>query len=284
MSFTLLDRFSTIAPRYDVVLCDIWGVVHNGIVAHAQACDALMRFRAEGGTVVLITNAPRPSPWVVRQMNRLGVPRDAYDDVMTSGDLTRDVVAGRKGEAVFHIGPERDLSIFDDLDIRLAPVEAADYAVCSGLFDEYKETPDDYRSLIATMRDRGLFMVCANPDLVVERGAERFYCAGAIADLYGAHGGEVLYTGKPHRPIYEGALAKAAGIRGGAAAAARTLAIGDSLRTDITGARTLGIDGLFVSGGIHAQELGPGRSREALAAMFAVAGVTPWSVTAQLAW
>jgi HAD superfamily hydrolase (TIGR01459 family) len=284
MSFTLLDRFSTIAPRYDVVLCDIWGVVHNGIVAHAQACDALMRFRAEGGTVVLITNAPRPSPWVVRQMNRLGVPHDAYDDVMTSGDLTRNVVAGRKGEAVFHIGPERDLSIFDDLDIRLTPVEAADYAVCSGLFDEYKETPDDYRSLIATMRDRGLFMVCANPDLVVERGAERFYCAGAIADLYGAHGGEVLYTGKPHRPIYEAALAKAAGIRGGAAAPERTLAIGDSLRTDITGARTLGIDGLFVSGGIHAQELGPGRSRESMAAMFAVAGVTPWSVTAQLAW
>jgi HAD superfamily hydrolase (TIGR01459 family) len=284
MSFTLLERFSTIAPRYDVVLCDIWGVVHNGIAAHTQACDALMRFRAHGGTVVLITNAPRPSPWVVRQMDRLGVPHDAYDDVMTSGDLTRDVIAGRKGEAVFHIGPERDLSIFDDLDLRLTAVEAADYVVCSGLFDEYQETPEDYCSLVATMRDRGLHMVCANPDLVVERGTERFYCAGAIADLYRATGGNVLYTGKPHRPIYEAALAKSAGVRGAAAAPARTLAIGDSLRTDITGARTLGIDGLFVSGGIHAQELGPGGSREALTAMFAVAGVTPWSVTARLAW
>jgi HAD superfamily hydrolase (TIGR01459 family) len=284
MSFALLDRFSTIAPRYDVVLCDIWGVVHNGIAAHAQACDALRRFRADGGTVVLITNAPRPSPWVVRQMDRLGVPHEAYDDVMTSGDLTRDVVGGRKGEAVFHIGPERDLSIFDGLDLRLTAVEAADYVVCSGLFDEYKETPDDYHGLVAMMRDRGLYMVCANPDLVVERGTERFYCAGAIADLYGAHGGEVLYTGKPHRPIYEAALAKAAETRGAPADPTRMLAIGDSLRTDITGARVLGIDGLFVSGGIHAQELGPGRNREALTAMFAAAGVTPWSVTAQLAW
>jgi HAD superfamily hydrolase (TIGR01459 family) len=284
MSFSLLDRFSTIASRYDVVLCDIWGVVHDGIAAHAAACDALMRFRADGGAVVLITNAPRPSPWVIRQLDRLGVPPDAYDDVMTSGDLTRDIVAGRKGEAVFHVGPQRDLSIFDGLGVRLTPVEAADYVVCSGLFDEYTETPDDYRDLIAAMRDRGLFMLCANPDLVVERGVERFYCAGAIADLYGAAGGEVLYSGKPHRPIYDAAVAKAAAVRD-AADPARMLAIGDSLRTDITGARALGIDGLFVSGGIHAQELaGPGESREALGAMFSAAGVTPWSVTTRLAW
>jgi HAD superfamily hydrolase (TIGR01459 family) len=292
MSFTLLDRFSAIAPRYDVVLCDIWGVVHDGIGAHDDACDALMRYRACGGTVVLITNAPRPSPWVIRQLDRLGVPPDVYDDVMTSGDLTRDVVAIRKGEAVFHIGPKRDLSIFDALDVRLTPVEAADYVVCSGLFDEEKEAPDDYRDLATAMCARGLFMVCANPDLVVERGTERFYCAGAIADLYAAVGGDVLYTGKPHRPIYDAALAKAAGVRGAAAEPARMLAIGDSLRTDMIGARALGIDGLFVSGGIHAQELGPdrgletglARSREALRAMFDAAGVTPWSVTARLAW
>jgi HAD superfamily hydrolase (TIGR01459 family) len=263
-------------------------VVHNGIAAHADACDALLLYLADGGTVVLITNAPRPSPWVVRQLDRLGVPRDAYDDVTTSGDLTRDVVAGRRGEAVFHIGPQRDLSIFDGLDVRLAPVEAADYVVCSGLFDEYQETPDDYRVLTAAMRGRGLFMVCANPDLVVERGAERFYCAGAIADLYAATGGDVLYTGKPHRPIYDAALAKAASIRGALAEPARTLAIGDSLRTDMSGAQALGIDGLFVSGGIHARELGSeveiGNSREVLGSMFAAAGVTPWSVTARLAW
>jgi HAD superfamily hydrolase (TIGR01459 family) len=298
MSFSLLDRFSTVAPRYDVVLCDIWGVVHDGIAAHAAACDALMRFRASGGAVVLITNAPRPSPWVIRQLDRLGVPPGAYDGVMTSGDLTREVITRRNGEAVFHIGPERDLTIFDGLGIPLTSVEDAGYAVCSGLFDEYSETPDDYRGLVATMRERGLFMVCANPDLVVERGTERFYCAGAIADLYAAAGGEVLYAGKPHRPIYDAALAKAADVRGAPADPARTLAIGDSLRTDITGARAFGIDGLFVSGGIHAQELGheaasgeagPGKAnlgkrREVLGAMFAAAGVTPWSVTARLAW
>jgi HAD superfamily hydrolase (TIGR01459 family) len=292
MPFSLLDRFSAIAPRYDVVLCDIWGVVHDGIAAHEPACDALMRFRADGGAVVLITNAPRPSPWVIHQMDRLGVPRDAYDGVMTSGDLTRDVIAGRNGEAVFHLGPERDLTIYDGLGIRLTSVEDAGYVVCSGLFDEFNETPDDYHGLVAAMRERGLFMVCANPDLVVERGVERFYCAGAIADLYGAAGGEVLYAGKPHRPIYDAALAKAAAVRGRTAEPARTLAIGDSLRTDITGARAFGIDGLFVSGGIHAQELALeahadanlGRRRDALGAMFAAAGVTPWSVTPRLAW
>ena len=286
MSFCLLDRFSTVSERYDVVLCDIWGVVHNGIAAYAQACDALTRYRAAGGTVILITNAPRPSPWVAHQLDRLGVPADAYDDVMTSGDLTREVVAGRKGGAVFHIGPQRDISIFDGLDVRFTPVEAAEYVVCSGLFDDTTETPDNYRDLMATMRSRDLFMLCANPDLVVERGAERVYCAGAIADLYGALGGDVLYAGKPHRPIYDAALAKAAAGRGAAAAPGRTLAIGDSLRTDMRGARALGIDGLFVSGGIHATELGQSQSpsRDALIAMFAAADVTPQAVTPRLVW
>jgi HAD superfamily hydrolase (TIGR01459 family) len=284
MSFQILDRFAALAPRYDVVLCDIWGVVHDGIGAHPAACDALRRYRAQGGVVVLITNAPRPSPWVIRQLDRLGAPKDAYDGVVTSGDITRSVVAGRAGEAAFHIGPERDLTIFDGLKVRLAPVETASYVVCSGLFDEYSETPDDYRNLVATMAGRGLFMVCANPDLVVDRGSDRFYCAGAIADLYAESGGEVLYAGKPHRPIYEAALATAAAVRGAYAPPARTLAIGDSLRTDVTWARALDIDGLFVAGGIHAHELGAARSREALAAMFAAARVTPTAVIERLAW
>src|SRR5262249_46592570 len=202
------------------------------------------------------------------------------------GDLTREVVASRRGANVFRIGPPRDISIFDGLDVRLTPVATADYVVCSGLFDDTVEAPDDYRDLMATMRGRGLFMVCANPDLVVERGDERVYCAGAIADVYGAMGGDVLYTGKPHRPIYDAALAKAEAARGGAVLPDRTLAIGDSLRTDMTGGQALGIDGLFVSGGIHAQELGQGESgpREALITMFAAAGVTPRSVTPRLAW
>jgi HAD superfamily hydrolase (TIGR01459 family) len=286
MPFDLLDRFSILAPRYDVVLCDIWGVVHNGLTAYPAACEALARYRAGGGTVILITNAPRPSPWVIRQLESFGVRADAYDGVMTSGDVTREVVAGRKGGALFHIGPQRDISIFDGLDVRFTPVEAAEYVVCSGLFDDTSETPDNYRDLMATMRGRHLFMVCANPDLVVERGDERVYCAGAIADLYGTMGGDVLYAGKPHRPIYDAALAKAAAARGAVVGPGRTLAIGDSLRTDMSGARALGIDGLFVSGGIHAEELGPRErpSRDALSGMFASAGVTPLAVTPRLAW
>ncbi len=285
MPFTCLDRFSTIADRYDVVLCDVWGVVHNGLTAHREACEALVRFRAGGGTVILITNAPRPSQWVIHQLDRFSVPREAYDGVTTSGDVTREVVAGRNG-AVFHIGPERDATIFDGLNVCFAPVDEAAYTVCSGLFDDTTETPDHYRDLMETMRGRGLFMVCANPDLVVERGNELLYCAGAIADLYASMGGEVLYAGKPHRPIYQAALAKAAVARGAAAPAGRTLAIGDSLRTDIAGARALGIDGLFVSGGIHAEELGSRESVStvALAGIFANAGITPHAVTPKLMW
>jgi HAD superfamily hydrolase (TIGR01459 family) len=285
-AFHMLDRFSTVAPRYDLLLCDVWGVVHNGLAAFAEACDALARFRAGGGTVILITNAPRPAPWIVGQLGRLKVPVEAYDAVTTSGDVTRGVVTDRGGGAVLHIGPERDLSIFDGLAIRFATVESAEYAICTGLFDDMTETPEDYRALLTAMRARNLLMVCANPDLVVERGKTLIYCAGAVADLYAAMDGEVLYAGKPHRPIYEAALAAAARARGAAVPPGRILAIGDSLRTDIAGARALGVDTLFVSGGIHAEELGTREqaSAAALAGMFATAGVTPHAVTPRLVW
>jgi HAD superfamily hydrolase (TIGR01459 family) len=282
-SFAIAEGFRNVAPRYDVVLCDIWGVVHDGVTAFADACDALARFRREGGTVILVTNAPRPSEWVARQLDRLHVPADAYDGVASSGDVTRAEVAARGG-AVYHIGPERDLSIFHGLDMRFVTVDAADYVVCSGLFDDEKETPEDYRAVIETMRRRELFMVCANPDLVVKRGDTLLYCAGSIADLYRASGGDVLYAGKPYRPIYDAALAAAAQVRGVAARPSRTLAIGDSLRTDITGAAAMGIDGLFVIGGIHAEELGREGRVAALAAMFAGAGITPKTVTERLVW
>jgi HAD superfamily hydrolase (TIGR01459 family) len=282
--FSCVDNFSTMAHRYDVLLCDVWGVVHNGLAAYAEACDALARFRAGGGTVVLITNAPRPSGWVVRQLDRLGVPREAYDGVTSSGDVTREVMAERSGSAVFHIGPERDLTIFEGLDVRFTPMEQAEYVVCTGLFDDTTETPEDYREMIEAMGRRELFMLCANPDLVVERGNELVYCAGAIADLYVATGGEVLYAGKPHRPIYDAALAAAAAARRDELAGKRILAIGDSLRTDITGARALGLDALFVLGGIHAEELGDRPPTAALTEMFAAAGITPQAVTPRLVW
>ncbi len=281
-----IDRFSTLAPGYDVVLSDVWGVTHNGIAAFPEAGDALGRFRAGGGSVILITNAPRPGAAVSRQLDRYGVAREAYDGIVSSGDVTRAVVAQRAGQSIFHLGPERDRPIFAGLDVRFAAAERADYVVCSGLFNDESETAEDYRDLLGTMRARELFMVCGNPDVVVERGDKLIACAGAIADLYAAMGGEVLYAGKPYRPIYASALQMAERRRGKPAAFARVLAIGDSVRTDLKGASALGIDCLFVTAGIHAEELG-GRDnpdRSALDAIFAEAGVWPKAVTRRLAW
>jgi HAD superfamily hydrolase (TIGR01459 family) len=283
---SLTHRFSTLCPAYDVVLSDVWGVVHNGLAAWLDACDALARFRARGGTVVLISNAPRPGDGVMRQLDRLKVPRDAYDAIVTSGDVTRTVMAQRSGEPMYHLGPERDVGIFAGLDAPLAPVEKAAYVVCTGLVNDEVETPDDYRELLGRMRARTLFMVCGNPDLVVERGDRLVYCAGAIADLYGEMGGEVLYAGKPYRPIYDQALAKAASVRGAETPRARTLAIGDSVRTDLKGAADLGVDVLFVTSGIHAEELGGREDPDlvTLGRLFAEAGLAPKAVTRRLAW
>jgi HAD superfamily hydrolase (TIGR01459 family) len=282
----LTPHFATLASAYDVLLCDVWGVVHNGVAATPESCDALMRYRSQGGTVVLITNAPRPGEVVMQFIDRLKVPRDAYDAIISSGDVTRAVVAKRAGQRVFHLGPERDLPTYEGLDVEVVPVERADFVVCSGLFDDTKEKPEDYDGLIDTMRARALFMVCANPDIVVERGDHLVYCAGAIADRYAAAGGEVLYAGKPHRPIYEQALTRAEQIRGRSVAPSRVLAIGDSVRTDLKGAAAFGIDCLFVTAGIHAEELG-GRDKPdtaALGGIFAAAGVYPKAVTRRLAW
>jgi len=281
-----LERFSTLAPGYDALLCDVWGVVHNGLASFAPAADALARFRALGGTVVLISNAPRPGEWVVRQLDRLGVARAAYDAIVTSGDVTRRHIAARPRKTVFHLGPERDVSIFDGLNLRFGKLDDADYAVCTGLCDDERETPEHYRALLAAMRARALFMLCANPDLVVERGDRLVYCAGALADLYRTLGGEVLYAGKPHRPIYDEALAAVASLRGRAPALDRVLAIGDSVRTDVHGAASLGVDCLFVTAGIHAEELG-GRDdpdADALGRLFAAADERPTWVTTKLVW
>jgi len=268
------------------VLCDVWGVVHNGVIAFTDACDALTRFRRQGGTVVLITNAPRPSAVVMAILDGLDVPRAAYDAIVSSGDVTRAIMAARAGKRVFHVGPERDVPMFAGLDTPLAGVESADYVVCSGLFDDTTESPQDYAALIATLRARGLPMVCANPDVVVERGDKLVYCAGAIADFYAAAGGSVLYAGKPYRPIYEQALEVARRARGRQIEPARLLAIGDSVRTDLQGAAAFGVDCLFVTGGIHAEELGE-RDRPSAAALddiFAAAGLAPKAVMQRLVW
>jgi HAD superfamily hydrolase (TIGR01459 family) len=283
----VIERFEPLARAYDVLLCDVWGVVHNGVTAFAEASDALARFRASGGTVILITNAPRPGAAVQKILDRLGVSRNAYDAITSSGDVTRGVVEAKRAERVFHIGPPRDRPIFAGLDVTFAPVESTDYVVCSGLFDDTVETPENYREMLALMRRRSLFMVCANPDVVVERGDTLVYCAGALADAYVALGGEALYCGKPHAPIYEAALGQAAALRGGETLPlARVLAIGDSVRTDLAGAASFGVDFLFVISGLHAGEVG---SRETpdpagLSTMFAAAGAVPKAVIPRLVW
>lgn len=282
----LTDHFATLAPNYDAILSDVWGVIHNGVAAFPAASAALTRFREQGGSVVLISNAPRPGAQVTRMLDHMHVPRSAYDAIVTSGDVTRDFVGKRAGEPVFHIGPERDLTIFTGLDAPFGPLESAHYVICSGLYDDEVETPDDYRELIGKICERKLFMVCANPDVVVERGDRLVYCAGAIADLYAEQGGKVFYAGKPHRPLYDLALTEIAHARGKPVAPDRVLAIGDSIRTDLKGAHDLGVDCLFVTAGIHAEELGHRDDPDpaALATMFATAGKTPKAVTRRLVW
>ncbi len=281
-----IEAFSSLAPGYDAVLCDVWGVIHNGVAAFPEACQALTRYRSTGGSVLLITNAPRPGTVVMRLLDRLGVPRQAYDDIVSSGDVTRAVIAARPDKQLFHIGPERDLPIFEGLGARFVALEAADYAVCTGLHDDETETPESYRTLLGALRARDLFMLCANPDLVVERGDKLVYCAGALADLYGELGGEVLYAGKPHRPIYAQAIARIAAVRGTVPALSRVLAIGDSVRTDLKGAAAFGVDCLFVTAGIHSQELGKRSDPDpaAIQMIFANAGIVPKAVTRRLAW
>ena len=283
-SFT--EHFSSLAGGYDAVLSDVWGVIHNGVAATEAACDALTRFREAGGTVMLITNAPRPGAVVVKFLDNLKVPHSAYDGIVSSGDVTRAVMAARPDKSVFHIGPPRDLPIFDGLGLNFVPIDKADYVVCTGLRNDEGETPDTYRAELDELRRRDMFMLCGNPDLVVERGDKLIYCAGAIADLYGTLGGEVLYAGKPHRPIYELALERVAALRGSSPPRQRVLAIGDSVRTDLTGATDFGIDCLFVTAGIHAEELGDRHDPDpaALNRMFAGAGIAPKAVARRLVW
>lgn len=244
-----------LSARYPVWLCDIWGVVHNGLTAYPAATDALLRHRAGGGAVVLITNAPRLSRDVRRQLERMRVGPDVFDAIVTSGDLTRSLIAGRAGRAVHYIGPRRDLTLFEDLDVTLVPLADADVVVCTGLIDDLNERPDHYDPVLARMRERGLDMICANPDKVVRRGDQLLPCAGALAERYEALGGRVLMAGKPFAPIYEACLRTASDAAERAVDRREVLAIGDGLATDVTGAARNGLALLFIAGGIHEAEL-----------------------------
>ncbi len=285
-NLSLTERFSDLAPNYDVVLCDVWGVVHNSIVASPEAHQALSKFRAKGGAVVLITNAPRPAAEVKQQLDRMGVPQHAYDSIVTSGDLTRAMVAARTGQTVFHIGPKRDLPLFAGLDVPFVANETADYIVCTGLFNDEGETPEDYRPTFEKTLARNMFLLCANPDIIVERGTQLIYCAGALAELYYAMGGAVDYTGKPHPAIYQEALKRAVAARGTDAPLNRVVAIGDSIRTDMKGAIGFGIGSIFVTDGIHAEEFGERGAPDSAVVAKALTreGVAPAAVMHRLVW
>ena len=251
-----ISGLSEISDRYDAILCDIWGVVHNGVASFPPASEALHSFRRQGGAVVLITNAPRPSPPIVRQVLRLGVPSEAFDAVVTSGDVTIGLMQRETGDRVLHIGPARDLSLFDaaaetGARPRLVALEEAQYALCTGLRDDETETPDDYEPELRAMAARAMTMICANPDIVIHRGETLVYCAGALARRYEDLGGPVVYAGKPYAPIYDRALMLAEQARGAPIDKRRVLAIGDGMKTDIAGATRAGLDALFVTGGIH---------------------------------
>ncbi|WP_315807244.1 MULTISPECIES: TIGR01459 family HAD-type hydrolase [unclassified Bradyrhizobium] len=249
-----VERLRDLLDGKTVVLSDIWGVVHNGLESFPEACDALHRFRRDGGTVILITNAPRPADSVQRQLRKLGVADETYNAIVSSGDLTRLYVAEHPGRKLFWLGPERDNSIHRGLTPVLSTLEEADYIICTGLLDDETETAEDYRPMMLRARERKLPLICANPDIVVERGDRLIYCAGAIAELYRDLGGEVIFYGKPHRPIYDRAMTLATEHAGHSIAPGQVLAIGDSVRTDLAGAHSFGIDCLFITRGIHSEE------------------------------
>ncbi|GAB5507129.1 MAG: TIGR01459 family HAD-type hydrolase [Rhizobiaceae bacterium] len=250
-----IDALAVISGDYDVILCDVWGVLHNGVEAALPAVEALQKARGEGKIVVLITNAPRPREPVSAAMGRIGVPRDAWDRMVTSGDVTRDLIA-ENARRIYHVGPDSDASLLEGLDIELVEEFEAQTVVCTGLFEDEVETPEDYAETLMRLRARDLPFICANPDIVVERGDRMIWCAGALARDYAQLGGRTLIAGKPHKPIYDAALDAARELLGSDVPAARVLAIGDGVLTDIKGAAAYGIDALFITAGIHAGEYG----------------------------
>jgi HAD superfamily hydrolase (TIGR01459 family) len=247
------DHFEPIASSYQALLCDIWGVLHNGVAAYDGIVETLTRFRASGGRVLLLSNAPRPGAGIPAQLERMGIPREAYDDVLTSGDATHaSITTGKFGQTFWHMGPERDWLLFDGLPLTQAEQSVAEFVLCTGLFDDDTETPDDYSELLTQLKERDLDLVCANPDIVVDRGERRVYCGGAIAAEYTKIGGRSHYFGKPHAPIYDLARARLSDLSD-----TQILAVGDGLLTDIKGANDQGIDALFVTGGIAHERCGP---------------------------
>jgi HAD superfamily hydrolase (TIGR01459 family) len=277
----ILSSVADLAGTSEAWIVDIWGVMHNGARAHSRAVEACIAFRRRGGSVVLLSNAPRPFAAVVPHMTGLGVPPEAYDAGVTSGDATRDMIGAFQGRRLLHIGPERDAGLFAGLDIDLSPPETAEIVLCSGLYDDTRETPADYAETFRPLLGRGVPMICANPDVVVERGHTLVYCAGALAADYEAGGGRVTYAGKPHLPIYARTEAEIARIRGRAVGKEKVLCIGDGIETDLAGAHAAGLRSLFIASPIFAPN---GLDAAVLGELFADRPFAPVAAMTALAW
>jgi len=282
----LADGLSQIAAGYDALLCDVWGVIHNGRDSFPAACAALARFRAECGPVVLISNAARPHAPVIDQLDALGVPRTAWSEIVTSGDATRLLLAQRAPGPAWLVGVERDAPLYEGLGLETSDLEHAAFISVTGPYDDENDEPADYRERFCRGVERGLEMICANPDLVVQRGAKLIYCGGALAQLYESLGGKVTMVGKPYAPIYELALAKAEAALGRPLDSRRVLCIGDGLPTDIRGANARGLDVLFVASGIHgAETIGPeGLNVAAVQDLLRQDGLSATYAIADLVW
>lgn len=247
-----LSGLGEIAADYDLLLCDVWGVIHNGRESWPAACEALARFNRDHGHVVLISNSPRPSSDVVAQLDRLGVPRDSWKAFVTSGDATRAELAKRAPGPAWIIGPDRDWPLYEGLGLQTAQgAEDAAFISVTGPVDDETETPEDYRERLAAGAARDLELICANPDRVVQRGDKLIYCGGSLADLYESLGGRVTMAGKPWGPIYELAVDEGEKLLGHPVNRARVLCIGDGVVTDVLGADRQALDCLFIAQGIH---------------------------------
>ena len=264
----IIRSLANLAGRYDAVFCDLWGCLHNGKTAFPAAVASLQSYRKSGGKVVLLTNSPRPKSSVVKQLNDFGVPQNAWDLLVTSGDAAQmGMLSGAVGQKVHHIGAPKDEVFFTDFadDLRdyaltqpvihRVPLDQAEGIVCTGLKDDLTETPQDYRAALLMGKTLGLSMLCANPDIIVDLGDKRLYCAGALAQLYEEMGGTTLYFGKPHPPIYD--LARRRLDADGGLSDPRILCIGDGISTDIQGGMGEGLDTLFITGGLEADRFGP---------------------------
>ncbi len=289
MTTNFITGLAEIAEHYDLYLLDLWGVVHNGIELYPQARECMMKLHKANKRVVLLSNAPRPGHAVSGEVLKYGLTDDLYDEIITSGDLTQAALRkrddnwhARLGQNYFHLGPPRSQSLLDGIEGASVDIDAADYLLVSGVFDDHTEQAEDYRDFLTDCLARKLPLVCANPDKIVMRGEDMLLCAGAVADLYEEMGGDVVRHGKPYAGAYETALRHANGV-----ALDRSLMVGDTFHTDIAGGHGVGMHTLWIAGGVHVEDVGAGDENFDLnkaAAVIVKSGETPTYGAFRMIW